>query len=166
MSGPPDPTLGALGTLRQTRRALVAVVDALPDAARTAVPDGFRNHVLWNAGHLAATEQLLSFGLAGRDLDLPHGFVEDFRKGSSPLDWRREWAWDEVRGLLLALPDRTEAAYRDGQLGAFARPYRTTPGVVLATVEDAARFNLYHEGLHLGTVLALRKLVGPRVAGA
>ncbi len=40
------------------------------------------------------------------------------------------------------------------------REYRTTPGVVLASVEDALRFNLYHEGLHLGSVLALRKLVG------
>lgn len=153
-----DATLAAFETLRQTRRSLVAVVDALPEAARTTIPDGFNNHILWNAGHLAATEQMLTFGLAGLPLDLPDGFVADLRKGSSPRSWQRAWRWPEVRELLLALPDRTEAAYRAGDFAPFARPYTTTPGVVLASVDDAVRFNLYHEGLHLGAILALRKL--------
>ena len=153
-----DAALQTFDTLRKTRQSLAAVVDALPDAARTAIPDGFNNHVLWNAGHLAATEQGLTYGLAGLPPNVPPEFVESFRKGSSPRDWSRAWTWAEVRDLLLTLPDRTEADYRAGRFEAF-REYRTTPGVVLASVEDAVRFNLYHEGLHLGTVLALRKLV-------
>ena len=64
----------------------------------------------------------------------------------------------EVRDLLLSLPDRTEADVRAGRFETY-REYRTTPGVVLASVDDAVRFNLYHEGLHLGAILALRKLV-------
>jgi len=144
---------------RLNRESLLAVVDALPEAALTVIPDGFNNHVLWNAGHLAATEQLLTFGLSGLPLDLPEGFVDDLRKGSSPRHWRREWTWAEVRELLLTLPDRTEATYRAGDFVPFERPYRTTPGVVLEGVDDAVRFNLYHEGIHLGAILALRKLV-------
>ncbi len=155
-----DATLAAFGALRQTRQSLVAVVDEIPEAARTVIPNGFNNHVLWNAGHLAATEQLLTFGLSGRPLDLPEGFLDDLRKGSSPRDWRHDWTWAEIRDLLLSLPDRTEAAYRAGEFGPFERPYRTTPGVVLGGVDDAVRFNLYHEGIHLGAILALRKLVG------
>jgi hypothetical protein len=158
MSAPRPDTLAAFDTLRQTRQSLVAVVDALPDAARTTIPDGFNNHVLWNAGHLAATEQLLTYGLSGLDVDLPEGFLNDFRRGSSPRDRDREWTWAEVRELLLSLPDRTEADYRAGRFETY-REYRTTPGVVLASVDDAVRFNLYHEGLHLGAILGLRKLV-------
>lgn len=151
-------TLAALGTLRQTRQSLVALVDMLPEDALTVIPDGFNNHVLWNAGHLAATEQGLTYGLSGLPVDLPEGFVESFRKGTSPRDWDHEWAWAEVRDLLLSRPDRTEADFRTGRFETY-REYRTTPGVVLSSVEDAIRFNLYHEGIHLGAILALRKLV-------
>ena len=153
-----DETLRAFGVLRQTRQSLAAVVDGLSDEARTTIPDGFNNHVLWNAGHLAATEQALTYGLSGLSVGLPDGFMRSFRKGSSPRDWDRAWTWDEVRELLISLPERTEADYRAGRFETFTE-YRTTPGVVLASVDDAVRFNLYHEGLHLGAILALRRLV-------
>lgn len=154
-----DATLAAFETTRQTRRALAALVDDLAPEARTAIPDGFNNHVLWNVGHVVATEQALTYGLSGLPIDLPDGFVADFRKGSSPRDWTRDWDYAEVRDLLLATVDRTEADYRAGRFETY-REYRTTPGVVLSSVDDAVRFNLYHEGLHLGAILALRKLVG------
>ncbi|WP_420457071.1 DinB family protein [Rubrivirga sp.] len=156
--------LATLDVVRQTRRAMAAVVDALPDAARTTIPDGFNNHVLWNAGHVVATEQALTYGLSGMPPNPPDGFMADFRKRSSPRDWDRAWTWAEVRDLLLSAPDRTEADLRAGRFETF-REYRTTPGVVLASAEDAVRFNLYHEGLHLGSILALRKLVGGRSVG-
>ncbi len=53
----------------------------------------------------------------------------------------------------LSLPEQAEADLRAGALRPF-REYTTTPGVVLASAEDALRFNLYHEGLHLGSILA------------
>ncbi len=140
-----DETLRAFDTLRTTRRSLAAVVDALPEAARTTTPDGFNNHVLWNVGHVAATEQLLTYGLAGLPLHVPDAFVADFRKGSSPRDWETTWTWGEVRDFLLALPDQTEADYRAGRFETY-REYRTTPGVVLSSVEDAVRFNAVPRG--------------------
>ena len=65
----------------------------------------------------------------------------------------------QVRDAFLALPDQAEADLRAGRFEQY-RAYTTTPGVVLASVEDAVRFNLFHEGLHLGAILALRKHVG------
>ena len=56
------------------------------------------------------------------------------------------------------MPDQTEADLGAGTFGPY-REYTTTPGVVLASVEGALRFNLFHEGLHLGAILALRKHV-------
>ncbi len=154
-----DDTFTTFDVVRKTRQSLAALVDALPHAARTTIPDGFSNHVLWNVGHVVATEQALTYGLAGLAPHLPDGFMGAFRKGTSPRDWARDWDYEQVRDLLLTLPDQTEADYRAGRFETY-REYRTTPGVVLTSVEDAVRFNLYHEGLHLGTVLALRKLVG------
>ena len=143
-------------TLRTTRRSLADLVDAMSPEMRTTIPDGFNNHVLWNVGHLAVTEQLLTYGLADQPLGVSVEMLAAFRKGTSPREWSRAWTWDEVRGPFLTLPDQTEADARAGRFASF-REYRTTPGVVLRSVEDALRFNLYHEGIHLGAILALRR---------
>jgi len=85
--------------------------------------------------------------------------MQAFRKGSSPRDWDRAWDYAEVRDLLVSLPDQTEADLRAGRFEQY-RAYTTSAGVTVTSVHDAIRFNLYHEGLHLGSVLALRRLVG------
>ena len=151
--------LAAVDVTRQTRRAVVQVVDALADDARTRIPTGFSNHVLWNVGHLAVTEQALVYGLSGLPLGVPEAWAEAFRKGTTPADGVAAVPYADVRDAFLALPDQTEADLKAGRFATF-RPYRTTPGVVLTSAAEALRFNLYHEGLHLGSILALRKLVG------
>jgi len=39
------------------------------------------------------------------------------------------------------------------------QPYKTSAGVPLNDVEDAIAFNHFHEGIHLGYILALRKVI-------
>ena len=151
--------LASLDVARRTRRAVVGLVDALPPQALVAVPPGHSNHVLWNVGHLVVTMQSLVYGLSGLPLGVPDGWLDAFRKGSTPDDGVAAAPYAEVRERFLSLPDQTEADLRAGRFEGY-REYRTTPGVVLTSVADALRFNLYHEGLHLGTILALRKHVG------
>ena len=107
---------------------------------------------------MVVTAELLTYGLAGLPLTVPADLVAACRKGTSPAEWTVAPAIADVRSLLMAGIDRIEADLADGRFQDW-RPYRTTPGVVLASVDDALSFNLFHEGLHLGSVLALRKLV-------
>ena len=150
--------LAALDVVRKTRQSTVQVVDALPAEALTVIPDGFSNHVLWNVGHLVVTMQSLVYGLSGLDLGVPNEWVAAFRKGSTPQDGVAAVPYEELRDVFLSLPDQVEADLRAGTFRQY-REYTTTPGVVLADVGDALRFNLFHEGLHLGSILALRKRV-------
>ena len=149
----------SLDALAKTRRSLVAVTDALGDDARLAVPDGFSNHVLWNLAHVVVTQQLLVHGLSGLPLRVPDAWVQAYRKGTSAATGESVASYDDVRRAALELPSRTASDLEAGRPAEF-KTYTTTPGVVLESVEDADRFNLYHEGLHLGSILALRKLVG------
>ena len=151
--------LAALDVTRRTRRSTAQVVDALPPDALTTIPDGFSNHVLWNVGHLVVTMQALVYGLSGLPLGVPDDWVAGFRKGTAPQDGVAAAPYAEVRDAFLALPDQVEADLRAGAFERY-REYTTTPGVTLSSVSDALRFNLFHEGLHLGTVLALRKSLG------
>ena len=149
--------LAALDVTRKTRQSTVQIVDSLPPDALATIPDGMSNHVLWNVGHLVVTMQSLVYGLSGLPLGVPDEWVAAFRKGTTPQDGVAAVPYGEVRDAFLALPDQAEADLRAGAFRQY-REYTTTPGVVLADVGDALRFNLFHEGLHLGSILALRKL--------
>lgn len=151
--------LATLDIVRQTRQSLLAVVESVPEAGRTRIPDRFNNHILWNLGHIVVTERMLVYGLSGLPLGVPDEWVAAFRKGTTPVDGEAAVPYDTLRDAALSLPDQTEMDLRAGRFETY-REYRTTPGVVLASAEGAIRFNLYHDGLHLGVILALRKLVG------
>ncbi|MDT7856786.1 DinB family protein [Rubrivirga sp. S365] len=156
-----DAALWTLDAVRKTRASLLDAVDGLPPEAWLVVPDGFSNNVLWNVGHVAVTAELLTYGLAGLDLPAPPAAVAAFRKGTSPSDWSAPPDIGATRRLFLDGVDRLEADVRAGRFdGAPFRSYTTTPGVTLSGLPEALAFNVYHEGLHAGTVLALRKHVG------
>lgn len=141
-----EATLWAIDAIRRIRRSLDAVVDELPPEAWLTIPDGFRNNVLWNVGHVAVTAELLTYGLAGLDLNVSPETVAAFRKGSSPAAWEVPPDIAETRRLLAMLPDQLEADYRAGRFEAY-QPYTTTPGVTLTSVDEGIAFDLFHEGL-------------------
>ena len=148
----------SVSLLQQTRPLLLRLVDGLSDADLLAVPPGFSNNVLWNLGHVVVTQQLLHYGLSKLPMYVSDELVAQCRKGTSPADWTAPPDPDEVRALLLELPDRLAADLEAGRFTTF-RPYQTSVGVELRDLETALDFNLFHEGLHTGTVLALRKAV-------
>jgi len=81
-----------------------------------------------------------------------------FRTGSSPADWSNA---PDVSRLLALLVETGPKLKDDYEVGLFAnfQSYTTSTGVSLQTIEDALAFNNFHEGLHLGTILALRNFI-------
>lgn len=147
--------MDALDQLSVTRTRVVELGDAL-GSRLTIQPRGFANHALWNFGHLAVTTALLTYGLSGQEHGLDPDLVTDFKKGSSPGTWSRAYAWEDLRGLLTEQPAQVARDVAEGRFASFQR-YETSAGVVLESVEQALAFNTFHEGLHLGYVMAMRK---------
>lgn len=144
--------------LQQTRPLLLRLTDGMSDAQLLAVPPGFSNNILWNLGHLVVTQQLLHYALSGLPMYVSDELVAQCRKGTSPAGWDRPPDADEIRSLLVDLPDRLVADLEAERFTTF-RPYETSVGVTLPDLETALDFNLFHEGLHTGTILSLRKAV-------
>jgi hypothetical protein len=142
--------------LRQVRSFHLSRVADLSDEQLRLVPQGFGNNVLWNLAHLAVTQQLLIYGRAGLPLYVSDQLVDENRKGTSPANWTAPPDPTEIKALLLDLPRRMA---EDAERFTAYQPYTTSAGVTLGTVEDALRFNLYHEGLHGGAIGALVRAV-------
>jgi hypothetical protein len=84
--------------------------------------------------------------------------VDKYKKGTKPEHIATQADVDEIKQLLFDLIDQTQADYGSGVFTQFTE-YPTSSGFVLKNVKDAMAYNNFHEGLHLGIIMSLKKLV-------
>jgi|UniRef100_UPI0040489E06 hypothetical protein len=122
------------------------------------IPKGFKNNIAWNVAHIVVTQQLLHYKLSGVNCLVPDELINSYRKGTLPSIPFSEEEFDEVKDLLLGLPETFMEDYEAGIFENF-ESYTTSSGFVLESLETAIAFNNFHEGMHLGIIMALKKLV-------
>lgn len=144
--------------LSGTRSFYVKLTKDLSDEQLLLIPEGFNNNILWNLGHVLVVQQLLSYGLCGLSLNVPEALVAACRPKTSPKNWQAAPERKMLEELLFELAEKFAKDYQAGLFTSFT-PYTTSGGFSLSNLEEALSFNYFHEGIHLGTILALRKLV-------
>lgn len=122
------------------------------------IPEGFRNNIWWNIAHVLVTEQLLVYKMSGLPMSVSDELINKFKKGTTPDGSATDEEIKLVKDLLIVTIENTSADYDKGIFENF-NEYTTSANVTLRNVEDALAFNLFHEGLHLGTILSLQKLL-------
>ncbi|OAB80375.1 DinB family protein [Cochleicola gelatinilyticus] len=122
------------------------------------IPEGFKNNIFWNIKHVVVTQQLLVYGLSNLPMQVSDVEITKYRKGTEPLG---DISIEDVRILETQLFETLEQTVTDYKAGLFKtyKEYTVTTKSTLTNVEEASQFNNFHEGIHLGYVLALRKLV-------
>lgn len=127
------------------------------------IPDGFRNSIRWNAGHIYVVLERYAFLYTGLPLHLPEGFKEQFEFNTSPLtrpDGVRVPTLPELEQLMSGQLGRIQEALGDRLSERLANPYTTSTGMTLETPEQFLSFNLYHEGMHMSVIKLYKKLLG------
>lgn len=122
----------------------------------TQVPAGFQNHIFWNCAHVLVTQQLMTYYLSSNAMLVENDWVMRFKKGTVGDQNVTE---ADVR-LLIKLLQTTQVQLKkdyNSEKLSYYKPYETSFGIYLETIEDAIRFNVLHESLHLGYVMALTK---------
>ncbi len=143
---------------RFSRNVLLALTADLTEQQFNAIPKGFNNNIAWNLGHILITQQMLTHGLAGVPFATDTALVATFGKGST---CRTNYSLKEieaVKGAFLSALEATEKAYKNGTFKSY-KTYTTSQGFSLNTIEDGIEFSNFHEGMHLGIIMALKKLV-------
>lgn len=120
------------------------------------VPKGFKNNIIWNIAHCIVTQQLLVYKLSNLDGVLSDEMIAKFRKGTKTEHDLSQTEVDEIRSLLFLPLDQTEADYNSGKFKTYNQ-YTVSTGSTLTHVDEALAFNNFHEGIHLGYILALKK---------
>ena len=142
----------------QNRKILYRYLNDVPSQLLHKIPQGFNNNIWWNIAHVVVTQQKLVYGLSGLPLRISSELVEKYQKGTFPQGNPLASETEEVKKLLFELPEQTVEDYHKGVFKEF-NSYMTTPKVPLHSVEDAMAFNVFHEGLHLRSIMALVRAV-------
>lgn len=140
-----------------TRKALKAILEntSLTDLNR--IPEGFNNNLIWNIGHIVVTEQLLVYKLSGLQPMVSDELINKYRKDSKPEGDVSQEEVNEISDLLYATIERTKKDYKNNVFDNYKEYTVSTTGNTLKNVENALNFVLFHEGMHMGYILALKR---------
>lgn len=144
--------------LVKIREHLISYLQRFDLKRLTLIPMGFQNNIFWNCAHAVVTQQLMTYYLSDTKMLVDRDWVDRFKKGTFGDPNIVEDEVDQLIELLEYTAIRLEKDYYAEKLN-FFRPYDTSFGIRLETIEDAIRYNNLHESLHLGYVQALARLV-------
>ncbi|WP_435261329.1 DinB family protein [Tenacibaculum sp. nBUS_03] len=144
--------------LKKSRELVLNLTNGLTIEQLHKIPEGFNNNIAWNVAHLVVTQQLLLYKLSGLQCLVSDELIDNYRKGTKPTETFTEEEFEEVKELLLGLPDTLKEDFSAGIFSDYTE-YKTSTGFVLDSFKTALAFNNMHEGIHLGVIMAIRKLV-------
>lgn len=140
------------------RRIFLKMLESYSLEQLNFIPEGYNNNIFWNIAHCAATMQLLVYSLSNSQWRISKEIVKGYRNGTRP---ERDYTLEEVEAvkeILISSVEQCKSDYQEGYFGDYTG-FKTKTGFVLNTVEEAIQFNLYHEGVHMGYVLAMRRFL-------
>lgn len=148
-----------IAILKVTRANILKQIEGVALDQLNEIPAGFNNNLIWNAAHVAVTQQLLCYAMSGLAVKLPKEAIAAYRKGAKPekivtqaeVDQIKEWLTASIDWLAEDLEAGTFKSYKE---------YATSYGFTLTSLADAVSFNNVHEGMHLGYMIALKKKLG------
>jgi len=142
----------------QARKGYYHILKTTPREELLKIPEGFNNNIWWNIAHIVSTQQALVYGLSGLPIQIPQELKDKFKKGTTPDGTATDDEIAQVKALLFSSIEKTIEDLDNGFFKNF-KEYPTSAGITLKSIEDAISFNLFHEGLHLGSIFALQKAV-------
>ncbi|MBT8219257.1 MAG: DinB family protein [Bacteroidia bacterium] len=147
-----------LDQLQQTRQNMLTLLAQHSFEQLNLIPVSFNNNLIWNAAHVLVTQQLLCYRLSGIKGYIDDSIIESYRKGTRPEKVVSDGFIIEMKEQLVYTGDKIREDYHKDIFKEY-KSYLTSFGTEITSIEDAIAFNNIHEGMHLGTMMAMRKLV-------
>lgn len=142
----------------RSRELYAEFIDGYSLKQLNTIPEGFSNNLIWNIGHIVVAQQGLVYKLSGHQGYLSDAFSKQYMPGSKPNPNTSQTEVDEIRHLLFDLVDKTKTDLEKEIFQSFT-PRTVGIGYELKNLMDALEFVNYHEALHLGMMMQIRKCI-------
>ena len=122
------------------------------------VPEGFNNSIFWNVTHCIVIQQRLMYLLSGNNIRIDQKWLDKYDKGTFPDMPAINKDLADVKKLLFSTLDSLD---KDTQTTIFNKffSFTTSTNQLIDDFDSAFTFVIFHDGLHLGSILAIRKFV-------
>lgn len=122
------------------------------------IPNGFNNNLIWNIGHIIVAQQKLIYKDSILPMYISDNLAKLYNAGTKPTGKTTQKEANELKEFLTSLIAKTVEDFQKGIFITYNQ--RTTAtGFRLESVKDAFEFNNYHEGLHLGYIMSIKKFI-------
>jgi DinB superfamily len=145
--------------VKKTRFFLLDGIKDLTAEQLNKVPDGFNNNIIWNIAHLMAAQQGICYVRAGLPTVIDEKLFLAYKSGTKPEQFVDATEAAHIKHLFLTTIDRLETDYNNNIFGGYV-PWTTRYGVEIRNIDDTISFLPMHEGLHLGYIMAMKRVVG------
>ncbi|WP_335966252.1 DinB family protein [Galbibacter sp. PAP.153] len=144
--------------LEKSRRQVLKLTEDLTEEEINQIPKGFNNNIAWNVIHLLVTQQLLCYKLSEKAGYVDQVTIDNYRRGTAPDPARQVSLkeFEKFKEELMLNASRIKADYPE-----FTKfnSLTTSIGISINSIDDAIAFNNYHEGWHIGYIIALRRAI-------
>ena len=147
-----------LEIIRKPRLFLLSSINELSLDQLNEIPQGFNNNIIWNMGHMVAAQQGVCYVRMGLPPFTGEEFFNRYKPGSRPEAPVAASEVDQVKEFLFSTLEQLERDYEQRIFGAYV-PWTTRYGVDINNIDEALQFLPFHEGLHMGCIAALKKLI-------
>ena len=122
------------------------------------IPAGFSNNLIWNIGHIIVAQQGLIYKSSDLQGYLSQELFDLYKPGTKPTGKTSENEIKELKELLISLIEKTETDFYKGEFKIY-NERTTSTGFHLGSLKEAIEYNNYHEGLHFGLMMNIRKFI-------
>lgn len=122
------------------------------------IPEGYSNNLIWNIGHIIVVQQLLVYKLSGLPLMISDRMVAKYRKGTKPEEMVSQEEINEMKSLLFSTVEQTKLDFSNEIFKTYSE-FTSMTGYTMTNAKEALEFNNYHEGLHLGIMMQIKKFI-------
>lgn len=133
--------------LRKARIKMLERINGLSIEQLNHIPEGFNNNIIWNMGHLLASQESIMYKRSGQAMNVDQGFVDAYKNGSRPMTKVEAVEIQHIKDLMLSSLDKMEQDLHQGMFNNY-NPWTVSIGIEIETKENALNFLPFHEGLH------------------
>jgi DinB superfamily len=148
-----------IAIIRKTRAGFINLMTPLSIEQLNHIPTGYNNNILWNFGHIVVTQQALCYGLSGLPMNVDKALLDKYRKGAKPESFIPSEELELLKNLSVSLLDTFDTDIKKKSLFKEVKPYMTSLGYEIDSIEKAIQLNTFHEGLHYGYAMSLKRVV-------
>lgn len=144
--------------LKKTRIFLLNVIADLTLEQLNKIPEGFNNNIIWNLAHLLVVQQGLCYINSGLETIIDKEYAVNYRSSTKPNGDISLEEVNKIKELFLSVAAQFEIDYHNGLFLSYPT-WNNRYDVEINNIDEAMTLVLFHEGIHLGYIMALKRVI-------